>query len=144
VLLAYDGSDAARAAIREAARQLGRGRNAIVLTVWQAPADLSFGTVAYVAPELEESIKSDAMNVAGEGAQLAASVGFRAVPVPTSGSPIWRTIVTAADEADASLVVMGSHGRTGLSLVLQGSVAAAVSRHTDCPVLIVHATPADS
>jgi nucleotide-binding universal stress UspA family protein len=33
---------------------------------------------------------------------------------------------------------MGSHGRTGIGLVLMGSVAAAVSRHTERPVLIVH------
>jgi nucleotide-binding universal stress UspA family protein len=144
VLFAYDGSNAARAAIREAARQLSPGRGAVVVTVWQPLADFSFGGVAYAAPEFEESIQAEAMDVAREGAKLACSVGFRAVPVPLSGSPVWHTIVTAADELDASLVAMGSHGRTGLGLVLLGSIAAAVSRHTDCPVLIVHATPADS
>ena len=35
---------------------------------------------------------------------------------------------------------MGSHGRTGIGLVLMGSVATAVSRHTQHPVLIVHAS----
>jgi nucleotide-binding universal stress UspA family protein len=34
---------------------------------------------------------------------------------------------------------MGSHGRTGLDFVLMGSVAAAVARHSDRPVLIAHA-----
>jgi nucleotide-binding universal stress UspA family protein len=47
--------------------------------------------------------------------------------------------VEAADEHDAGIIVMGSHGRTGARLVLLGSVAAAVARHTERPVLIVHA-----
>ena len=46
-------------------------------------------------------------------------------------------IAKAADEIGADLVVMGSHGRSGLSHVLIGSVAEAVVRHVTCPVLIV-------
>ncbi|MBT6055765.1 MAG: universal stress protein, partial [Planctomycetaceae bacterium] len=34
------------------------------------------------------------------------------------------------------LVVLGTHGRTGLSRILMGSVAEAVVRHAPCPVLI--------
>jgi nucleotide-binding universal stress UspA family protein len=37
--------------------------------------------------------------------------------------------------------VLGSHGRTGVGLVLMGSVAAAVARHTNRPVMIVHGPP---
>jgi universal stress protein A len=37
----------------------------------------------------------------------------------------------------ADLIVMGSHGRTGLSHVIIGSVAEAVVRHAYCPVLVV-------
>jgi nucleotide-binding universal stress UspA family protein len=54
------------------------------------------------------------------------------------GDPIWRSIVDTADERDASIVVLGSHGRTGIGLALQGSVAAATARHTERPVLIAH------
>jgi nucleotide-binding universal stress UspA family protein len=52
---------------------------------------------------------------------------------------IWRALVTVADDRDADLVVLGSHGRTGLTEVLLGSVAAAVTQHTARPVLVVHA-----
>ena len=44
----------------------------------------------------------------------------------------------SADEHDASIVVMGSHGRTGISRVLLGSVAGAAASHTARPVLIAH------
>ncbi len=52
------------------------------------------------------------------------------------GSPS-KTIVTYADRIDADTIVIGSHGRTGLSRVLLGSVAESVVRRAPCPVVIV-------
>ena len=46
-------------------------------------------------------------------------------------APTWKGIVAAADEHDASLIVLGPHRRNGLLGHLQGSVAAAVVAHTD-------------
>ncbi|MFB6128000.1 MAG: universal stress protein [Halolamina sp.] len=48
-----------------------------------------------------------------------------------------RTIVAYADEHDVDHVVVGSHGRTGLTRVLLGSVAESVVRRADCPVTVV-------
>ena len=48
-------------------------------------------------------------------------------------------ICDAAKAMQADIVVIGSHGRTGLSHVLIGSVAETVVRHADCPVLVVRA-----
>jgi nucleotide-binding universal stress UspA family protein len=141
VLFAYDGSEQAQAAMREAARQLGAARRALVLSVWQPFAALPFVTAAIAPPDVEASIEREAMKVADEGAALARSLGFDATPLADSGVPVWSGIVQAADDHDASLIVMGSHGRTGVGLVLQGSVAATVARHTDRPVLIVHSAP---
>jgi nucleotide-binding universal stress UspA family protein len=45
-------------------------------------------------------------------------------------------IVRVAEEEKAELIVLGTHGRTGLSRILMGSVAEAVVRHAPCPVLI--------
>jgi len=47
------------------------------------------------------------------------------------------TIVGLAEEEHVDLIVMGTHGRTGLSRVLLGSVAEAVVRRASCPVLMV-------
>jgi len=54
----------------------------------------------------------------------------------TAGSAA-ETIVRVAQERDADLIVMGTHGRTGLQHVLLGSVAEKVVRLAPCPVLTV-------
>jgi nucleotide-binding universal stress UspA family protein len=141
ILFAYDGSEHAQAAIREAASQLGSARRALVLSVWQPVAALPFVAGAVASPEVEASMEREAMTTAEKGAALARSLGFDATPLADSGVPVWSSIVQVAEDHHASLIVMGSHGRTGLGLVLMGSVAATVARHTDRPVLIVHSAP---
>jgi nucleotide-binding universal stress UspA family protein len=47
-------------------------------------------------------------------------------------------VLREAKEWQADLIVIGSHGRRGLSHVLLGSVAEKVIRHASCPVLVVH------
>jgi nucleotide-binding universal stress UspA family protein len=139
VLFAYDGSAQAKAAIRQAAKQLRNGRPAIVLTVWHALAAVPFPTaVGLTSDGLENSIEQQARRIAEEGAELARAGGFDAEPVAEQGDPVWQRIVDYAEERDAGIVVMGSHARTGIGLVLLGSVAAATTRHTDLPVLIAH------
>jgi universal stress protein A len=72
-------------------------------------------------------------------AALAAKKGTSATPLETRvvmGEPVGEICQTAIRE-QADLIVMGSHGRTGLSHVLLGSVAERVVRHASCPVLVV-------
>ena len=47
-------------------------------------------------------------------------------------------ILNVANEINADLIVMGTHGRTGMSRLFAGSVAEQVVRRADCPVLTVH------
>jgi nucleotide-binding universal stress UspA family protein len=49
----------------------------------------------------------------------------------------WEGIVFAAKDEGCDLIVMGTHGRTGLGRVLLGSVAEQVVRHAPCAVLVV-------
>jgi nucleotide-binding universal stress UspA family protein len=141
VVLAYDGSEHARAAIRDAADQLGPGRYAIVLTVWHDYEHVPAHEIpAEAAPAfVNDFAERKARKLAAEGAELARSVGFDAMPFAESGHPVWRRLIEVADAVNASLIVLGSHGRTGLSDAVLGSVAAATARHTDRDVLIVHA-----
>jgi len=139
VLFAYDGSDLSKLAIDDAARQLGPGRDALVLTVWQ-PFDLGFEPTVALRLNAAEiaDVRRAAQLTAEDGASLAKAAGFKARGVEIQFGPTWKGIVHTAEEHDASLIVLGSHGRTGLAGVLLGSVAEAVAAHSRRSVLIVH------
>jgi nucleotide-binding universal stress UspA family protein len=69
---------------------------------------------------------------------VVAKEGTGGVPIETRvilGDPFWD-ICQAVEREHADLIVMGSHGRTGLAHVFLGSVAERVVRHAACPVLI--------
>jgi hypothetical protein len=48
-------------------------------------------------------------------------------------------VLEVAKESAYDLIVMGTHGRTGMSHLLLGSIAEAVVRRAPCPVLTIHA-----
>jgi universal stress protein A len=66
----------------------------------------------------------------------------------TFGTPVVKlsdpreAILEAADMTDADLIVMGTHGRRGLSRMMMGSVAEDVVRNAPCPVLTVRSSVA--
>ena len=139
VLFAYDGSELAKLAIEQAGRQLAPGRHALILCVWQ-PADVGFvpaGEQHFDADNAGE-VRRAAEQTATHGASLAEEAGFQTESMAIEGAPTWKGIVAAAEERNASLIVLGSHRRSGLSGRLLGSVSAAVAGHSARSVLIVH------
>lgn len=138
VLIAYDGSQRAAAAISAAAAQVPPGRRALVVCVWQ-PVEVGFTPADGRALDADNAaaVRRSAEQTAAYGAQLAAEAGFAVCSKAVEASPTWQGIVATATEARASLIVLGPHRRNGLLGHLQGSVAAAVVAHTDTPVLIV-------
>jgi nucleotide-binding universal stress UspA family protein len=139
VVFAYDGSELAKHAIEEAGRLLETGGDALVVTVWQ-PFDVGFLPAAGLEFDAAQiaAVRKAAAQTAAEGAALAEAAGFRAQSAEIEKSPTWQGIAEFADAHDARLVVLGSHGRSGLAGVLVGSVAGAVAAHSRRSVLIVH------
>jgi nucleotide-binding universal stress UspA family protein len=74
-------------------------------------------------------------------ARAARGRGLLASPLVRTGSPA-PTIARVAAEERADLVVVGTHGRSGLDRLVLGSVAERVVRQAPCPVLVVKAPPA--
>jgi nucleotide-binding universal stress UspA family protein len=143
LLLCYDGSADAVNAI-ERAGELFHGRDAVVVTAWQATAGLgnfawageTAGMVDFFA--LDRAAAEDGARVAGEGARAAEGAGLRAESLAVEAAgPVWETIVEVADRLDATAIVMGSRGLTGVRSMLLGSVSSAVLHHAKRPTLVI-------
>jgi nucleotide-binding universal stress UspA family protein len=148
LLIGYDGSEHAKDAIRSAAALL-TVKDALVVTVWQPTSDVGAFAWYGAGPnmvnfaELDRAGAEAGGRVAEEGAQIAREAGLRAEPIAIEATPpVWKTIVETADLHEASAIVMGSRGLTGLRSMLLGSVSNAVVHHTDRPTLVIH-LPAD-
>lgn len=148
LLLCYDGSDPAKHAIERAADLL-RTRNAIVLTVWQTTAGL--GSFAWAGAtenmldyvELDRAAAELGGRIVSEGVRVAQDAGLQAEPLAVKATgPVWTTILEIAERHDASMIVIGSRGLTGLRSILLGSVSTAVVHHADRPTLVIH-SPGD-
>ncbi len=92
-----------------------------------------------VAKEMEVAVR-EAMT--GKTAELLSEVPDLEIAVRRDASA-WRGILALADEFEVDQIIVGSHGRSGLSRALLGSVAEQVVRHAHCPVFVVRpeATP---
>ncbi|MGH3298810.1 MAG: MFS transporter [Trebonia sp.] len=139
VVFAYDGSRLAQQAIAEAGRQLPAGRDALVLTVWRT---FNVGFIPEPGAKFDaacaDSVGEAAEQTAAHGAALAEEAGFTAQPLAAQGTPTAKAVTDAADDHDASLIVLGAHRKTGLGGRVAGSVAAEVASRSQRPVMIVH------
>ena len=149
VLIGYDGSDVARAAIRHAA-ELFAGRPAVLATVWEPglaavpvglPDTIGVGSLPpdpVTVEAVDRLQREHASTVAGDGAEFARSIGFVAEPqaVPDEVD-VAETLLGIARERRAAVVVVGSHGISGLRPRLLGSVSRKVVEHCDRPVLVI-------
>jgi nucleotide-binding universal stress UspA family protein len=149
VLIAYDGSDVSRAAVRHAA-ELFAGRPAVLATVWEPglaavamslPDTMGAGAVPPDPATLEavDRLQGEhASTVATEGAEFARSLGLVAEPqVVPDEADVADTLIGIAQERGAAVVVVGSHGISGLRSHLLGSVTRKLIEHCDRPVLVI-------
>ena len=145
ILICYDGSADAKAAVQEAARLFPQ-QPATVLTVWEPYIEvvtrtgIGFGLVPSFpdTTEVDEAIKKAAEETAAEGAKLAGEHGLTA-----DSRASWqrgttaRTLLAEADELGADAIVMGSRGLGGLKSLLLGSVSHELVQRADRTVVVV-------
>jgi nucleotide-binding universal stress UspA family protein len=153
LLIAYDGSDLAKSAVRSAA-ELFPGSAALVVTVWEpglgALATLNAGWDPVggvpvppdpeLVSELDRAGEDHAAVVAGEGARLARSLGLDAEPhaIPDEVH-VADAIVDLGAQRAVAAVVVGSHGIAGLRSHLLGSTSRHVLARCRPPVVVVRA-----
>lgn len=150
VIVAYDGSEEAQHAVREAA-ELFHGRLLVIVSVWEPGlAAMASATpagppgMAALPPDMDTVLAVDhaqedrAAQVAEAGAKLAHALGgvveAHAVPDEVNVS---ETISRVAEERDAKAIVVGSRGLGGFRARLLGSTSRGVLSHTHRPVLVV-------
>lgn len=138
VLLATDGSHSSEVALQAliamARPQETEVRIVHVIEIWP---------VHIHTPEWdrEHSDARRAMWIRGEdilvhAARVLKKAGFHVTTTVREGDP--RTgLIDAASDWQADLIMVGSHGRTGLDRLLMGSVSEAVAHHAPCSVQIV-------
>ena len=85
-----------------------------------------------VTPDSRASLTSTAQGIVAR----AKAAGVDASFLVWEGEP-GDAIVAAADAESADIIVVGSHGRSGVSRVFMGSVSDFVVRHAHCPVMVV-------
>jgi nucleotide-binding universal stress UspA family protein len=148
ILIAYDGSESADAAISAARELLGGGSaDAVVLSVWEplvveALRAMRFGgglPVMTDVADVDAQSEDEARQLAEHGARLAGEAGFEARSLWAADTrAIADTIVEGADELDVDLIVLGARGLTGIRAFL-GSVSNHVLQHAHRPVLVIPA-----
>lgn len=144
ILCPTDFSAGADEAMR-AAVQLARETSAqlVIAHSWFVPPSV-FPTEMLVPPEAIDQLRRDAEQGLAAAKREAEALGAHRVDTELLVGPAWGAIVDAAREHEIDLVVIGTHGRTGLSRVLLGSVAENVVRHAPCSVLVARPTSGES
>jgi nucleotide-binding universal stress UspA family protein len=139
ILLAIDGSAPSQDAIEEVARRPWPSPSALrILSVIQpyTPPATEVVLASATWEEIRKRQAQDAEQFTREASDRIAAPGLTVDTEVREGDP--RTaIVDAADEWQADLIVVGSHGRTGIERLVMGSVAQAVVAHAHCSVEVV-------
>ena len=145
ILCAIDFSDPSREALRAAAELARTSQATLVLVhVWQAPLWTTDYGIQLPSDALLEARRAEETNLASWRAE-AEQLGASAVTTRLARGVPWDEIIGAArDDKAIDLIVLGTHGRTGVRRALIGSVAERVVRHAPCTVMVVGSRERDT
>ena len=137
ILCAVDFSESSPQ-VAEYAATLAEATKAEILCVYIAPSLAEY--VGFNVPQAAlDTFVGDVVSSAGETMDAFVAEHFQGLPAKglvLAGYPA-EEILAAAEEQHADLIVMGSHGRTGIDRIIFGSVAEKVVKSARCPVLTV-------
>ena len=136
ILCPIDFSPGSDVALRLAARMAAapEAELAIVHAFYLAPLvnagehPMPFDTVAALMEDGKRSLAATVADATNLGAKRISTRFLDGLP--------WDRITTFADDEECDLIVIGTHGRTGLARFMLGSVAEKVVRHAPCSVIV--------
>jgi nucleotide-binding universal stress UspA family protein len=132
ILVPLDGSSLAEIALPEAA-ELARGGATLVLLRAAEPVRLPAADPTDSQVEIVREAEDYLASVAG----WARKAGVAEVQTSVSYAPAAEAIIAAARVRNVDLIVMSTHGRSGLGRLVLGSVAETVVRGTTTPILLL-------
>lgn len=142
ILIPTDGSDGTKPAV-DMALNLAQVHDATlhVLCIVDQPTSVSGAGEGFSGLDnLLEQLEQRGEEATAAIAEQASESDVEAVTAVRRGNP-HDDILAYANDNDIDVIVMGTHGRTGVKRALLGSVTEDVVRHSDIPVLTVHRDP---
>lgn len=137
ILCATDFSPGSQQAIRVAARIASESNAEIVLAhAWYVPPPAVAGEYVF-PPYVIDQLVEDSQRGLDQAVKDAALAGATKVSGTLVSGVAWAEITALLETQPYDLCVVGTHGRTGLSRILLGSVAEKIIRHSPCSVLAV-------
>jgi nucleotide-binding universal stress UspA family protein len=144
ILIPTDGSQLARSAVRHGlalAKSVGAKVTALTVEpsfdVYTVPAS-RVNEMSGAFAEHTERAKAHARGVLDAIAEEARAAGIVCETVQVEQDHPYQGIIDVAEQKGCDLIVMASHGRSGLTAIVLGSVTTKVLTHTKIPVLVCH------
>jgi nucleotide-binding universal stress UspA family protein len=144
ILIPTDGSVLAQNAIEQGvslAKSLGAKITALVAETPFFVFDVPYWEMNDLRAAFDEQaddVKRHAAEVLDGVAETARNSGVPCTTVHVVKDHPYEAIIATAKENDCDLIVMASHGRSGIAAVVLGSVTAKVLTHTKLPILVCH------
>ena len=139
ILVPYDGSDPANAALSQAVDlATSQGSTLTLISVWRRPSQI-VGAEMPMTPDTVDIIDRDAEVEAERmlaSARARVPEGIRVDTMLVEGPPA-VAILETAQRGRHDIVIMGSRGRGAIRSALLGSVSAAMIHHSPIPVLVM-------
>ena len=139
ILVPIDGSETSMVAMKEAIK-IGKALNSKITVVQVMALDPIIADLYVKAGqtnELIERTRTYLLDILEQAKQQFLQEGLSVETKLLEGFVVHEEIIQAAQELNADLIVMGSHGRTGVRKLVLGSVAQKVLGESHIPVLIV-------
>jgi hypothetical protein len=133
LMVATDGSDYSESAIREAIN-LAKVCSSSLIAVSVVKTNIEFDSVL---PQFVEKIEEEAIKHLESVKAQAKKEGVDCTTVVTLSEEPYQDIVDHASKNNVDMIIMGTHGKTGMKRLMMGSVTAKVIGHAPCNILVL-------
>ena len=134
ILVAVDGSKHSETAL-EQALSMAKVCNSILFAI--SVTDVPSRFLGELEPKLKEKLANETRQILDQVKKRIEKENISCETIERMGSQPHELIVQEAKDREIDLIILGTHGRTGLKKLIMGSVTQKVIGHAPCPVMVV-------